>query len=376
MRSSENHNDLRRTTFGSSFRCILAGILIISMLAVTGCGGKNIVKHIIKNDGEPGMKNSDVTCGGTTDTTDYDAPKEIKSNTLVSLSVGFYHEDKYDRGKGRYYTFYLEPDESGKLYLREDYSADTQDKFEVDQSVLDGVQAIIKKYDLAKTNGIHKVTAGLPPEFDTCYLEAKYDSGEYISFSENSNPSGDWTGELVDYFAEVMADKGDDKYVTPKITGVITRFCFEYKEDNLYYSYDSIEVPKEGVNKSVEDIATNGYDESEAVKMLYRDIYDENTESMVEYNYAEETPEFYKGILDIISEMEIRDFENYNSISEIVQDGTPSAYYDFYIEFEDGSKLTGASEEPEEVEAFKPMAKRLLDFLNEYHDSHYIEVPQ
>lgn len=213
--------ELRKVHIG-----LITGLLTVSLLAVCGCGGRNVVEHKIGNgDGGNNMiLNEEPVCGGVTDNTDYNAPKEIKSENLTSLSVGFYHEDKYNRSSGRYYNFVLEPDGEGKLIFKENFASEG---FEVDKSVLGDVQAIIKKYNLAKSNGYHKTTAGLPPQFEKCFFEAKYDSGEYISFSENSDPSAAWSQELLEYFAYLMADHGDDKYIIPKITGVIERFKFD-----------------------------------------------------------------------------------------------------------------------------------------------------
>lgn len=350
-------------------KVLITGLLVVSMLAICGCGGRDVVEHQ-KNDGDGGnnMLFNDVpVSGGVTNNTDYNAPKEIKSENLISLSVGFYHEDKYNRSSGRYYNFILEPDEEGRIIFKESY---VSEGFEVDKSVLSDVQAIIKKYDLAKSNGYHKTTAGLPPQFEECFFEAKYDSGEYISFSENSDPSAAWSQELLEYFAYLMADHGDDKYIIPKITGVIERFKFDYQENGLLYSYDTITVPKKGVHKSLEEIATNGYDESESDEKLYRSVYDLVKDEEVDRAYAEKTDVYYDGLLDILSDEEIRDYENFNTYSDLTADGEPETCYEFYIEFEGGDIMSGASADPADIEKFKPVAERIMRYIDEYLDSH------
>lgn len=352
-------------------RKIFCFVLSVMMISLCGCS-MPVAKQLDNTDvitqesGEDDMDINDVICGGTTDTSDYNAPKEIESDNLVSFSAGFYHEGKYDRSAGKYYTFYIEPDESGKLILKDNYASEG---FEVDKSVLDGVQEIIKKYELARSNGIHKVTAGLAPQYQECFFEAKYDSGEYISYSGNSDPGSEWSGELVDYLANVFAENGDEKYLIPKMTGVITRFYLEVKEDGKIYSYDTIKIPTEDVG-SIEDIATGNIDESKYETKIYRDVYDTSIEDRVEVVYAYPSPEYYEGLFNIISDMEIRDFENYDSISDFNDDGEPEAYYDFYIEFESGDRMSGAAVDPEILEKFEPLAKSLREYMDDYLDAH------
>ena len=303
--------------------------------------GKTIDVKSDANDEEP-------ICGGTTNNTDYNAPKEIESDKLVSLSVGFYHEFKFDTGSGMFYTFYLEPDENGKLILKDNRLAEG---FEVDSSVLDGAQQIIKENNLAAVNGIHKTTAGLPPEYQPCYIEAKYDSGEYISYSENSDPSSAWGEDFVDYFGQIMADNGDDKYLASKLTGAIRRFCLEVLHDDLIYTYDTVNVPSKG-------------------EKLNRRIYDTAKEELLEDTVADQSPEYYEGLMQIISDYEIRDFENYDTVSDLVDYDNPTDYYDFYIEFESGDTMSGASVDPDVLEAFKTIEEQLVKYMNDYFDNH------
>lgn len=338
--------------------------LVVLLLCVCGCGN---IGGADSTEGDGMNKNNeDVICGGTTDTSDYNASKVIESDNLVSLSVGFYHEKKNDRSEGMYYTFSLEPGDGGKTVLK----VGSADGFEVDESVLDGAQAILRKYEMEKVNGIHKTTAGLPPEYEACYLEAKYDSGETISFSENSDPSADWSGELLEYFAGIMADNGDDSYLVPKISGVITRFSMEILNDNMSYSSDTISVPIDRTNLDIEDIATNGIAEDNQKNMIYKstmDIVNDDTDKMI---CVDQEPEYYEGLLEIISDMEIRDYENYNSFSDIDENMDPMAYYNFYIEFEDGSIMAGTSSTYEEFLEFKPLGDRLMEYIDNYFDTH------
>lgn len=334
-------------------------IFSLVILTLAGCSDK-----VDNGDGgDGGMKKEDDICGGTTNNTDYDAPKTIKSDDLISLSVGFYHEEKFNPSKGMYYTFYLEKDENGKLILK-DNSA--KEGIEVDESVLSDAQKIIRENGLEKVNGIHKTTAGLPPEFEECFLVAKYSNGESINYSENSDPSAKWSGDFIELFGEIFAQNGDDKYLTPKISETIGRFHLELKEDGKIYSYDTINIPIE--NKSLEEIAEA--DDSAFYKKIYRDIYDMDKEEDLGRIMAEPSPKYYEGLLDIISEMEIRDFENYDSFSDLESDEEPAQYYEFYIEFEDESIISGFSADSEVFSEFKPLADELMKYMDEYIENH------
>lgn len=337
-----------------------AGYLILaaSLLCLCGCASRKVDEM---------TKNEDVICGGTTDTSDLNAPKEIKSDNLTSLSMGFYHEDKFDSSKGRYYTFYLTEDENGKLRLK-DNSASTG--YEVDEVVLDDAQAIIKKYELAKSNGIHKITAGLAPCYAECFFEAEYDSGESISFSVNSDPCAKWSGAFVDYFGSIFAKNGDEKYLVSKIDGTIKRFCFNLQEDGKLYSCDSIRVPISGVTRSFEEVASGDLPDSEYETKLNINVYDLEKDEEERNVYSYPTKEYYEGILEIVSDMEIRDFENYNSSSDFDDAQSSAEYYEFYIEFEDGKRISGASNEPEDFDNFKPIANRITEYLEDYFNTH------
>ena len=346
-------------------------ILSALLICLCGCGMPSVsvmpkeLETEVETDGEENMNMEDIICGGTTDTSDYNAPKVIESDDLTGISVGFYHEGKYDRSEGAYYTFYVKEDEDAKLILRDNAGSEG---FEVDKSVLEGVQAIIRKYDLAQSNGIHKITAGLAPQYQECFLEAKYESGEYLSYSGNSDPASEWTGELLEYLGKIFADNGDDKYVIPKLSGVIKRFSLELKENGLYYDYDNVKVPVGGKKSSLEDIA-NGTDEQEYETKIRRSIYNEKDESE-ESVYAYPDQEYYDGLFDIVSNNEIRDFENLNTLSDFIGDEEPDAYYEFYIEFEDGNRISGAAVDAEAFEAFRPMAEELMAYIDNYLETH------
>lgn len=315
---------------------IIVLAMCFMMIGLFGCGKKDTDVLNRKNTEEP-------VCGGVTNNTDYDAPKVINSDNLVKLSMGFYHEDRFDSSNGRYYTFILESDSDGKIFLKDSRAGEG---FEVEKSVLVGAQAIIKKYDLAKANGVNKITAGLPPEYEECDFSAEYDSGERISFAENSDPSSEWGREFIDFFAPIFAANGDDKYMTSKISGTITCFNLAIQNDSTLYQYYT-----EGENQ------------------IYRCVYDSEKQEAISETYVDASPEYYEGIFNIVRDMEIRDFDNYNSASAFITDGKITPYYDFYIEFEDGERMSGASGDADMIEKFNPLGMELMNYMDEYIES-------
>lgn len=315
---------------------IIVLAMCFMMIGLFGC--KKNDTGVVKQD-----NSEEPECGGVTNNTNYDAPKVINSDNLVKLSVGFYHEDKFDTSNGRYYTFDLESDSNGKIILKDSRDGEG---VKVDKSVLVGAQAIIKKYDLAKANGVNKITAGLPPEYEECDFLAEYDSGESIRFAQNSDPSSEWGREFIDYFAPIFAANGDDEYMTPEISGTITCFNLEIQTENKLYQYIS-----EGENQ------------------IYRCIYDVDKEEMLDETCVDASPEYYEGILNIVKDMEIRDFENYESSSGFGLDGKMPPYYDFIIEFEDGDRISGASCDADMIEKFNPMGTELMSYIDKYIDS-------
>ncbi len=123
-------------------------------------------------------------CGGTTDSTNPNAPKTIESDEITSFS-GLIALKSYDLREFRgltQYEYELTAKKDG------DTVACTRngEEFTADPAFLEDLQAFVKKYDLAQYNGIWRETHGLPEFFGT-ELNVEYVSGERIAASDNSD---------------------------------------------------------------------------------------------------------------------------------------------------------------------------------------------
>lgn len=346
----------------------IAMILVpVLALSLTACDvGINIVEDSGEGGNEMfGMQMQSPTCGGTTNNTDYDAPKEIKSNKLISFETSFFHYGEYGSEFDGYFYFHIKPDETGKLILSEDWKG--KESCEVDESVLDGIQEIIKKYDLVKSNGINRKTYGLPGEFETCTFVANYDSGEKIEFSDNSDPRAKWSAEVRDYLAEVFGEHGIETYLPPKETQKMTRFSLEFTDGDIRYAYGEIMCPKEDVNYSFEEMVNGDTEEDDFVKKFYCEPWvRSDKDTICERQFAKFDPEMYVELQKIVEETSLKDFENGNLFpAGFDYAGTPD-YYEFYIEYEYGNRIMGFSDSSEDFEKFRPAVEKIKEYLDNY----------
>ncbi len=149
--------------------------------------------------------------GGVIDKTDYNAPKVIQSKDIKDFSVTFYPQDSWlSEGAHRAYTFEIK-EIGGKLTATE---AESKISFPADEKLLAALQTVIDEHSLADKNGIYRVTAGLPPEFQECSLEVNYESGESLKFTENNDPRAEWSRAVFTVFADWFAEKGDNSLAT------------------------------------------------------------------------------------------------------------------------------------------------------------------
>ncbi|MBQ4288849.1 MAG: hypothetical protein II749_02685 [Clostridia bacterium] len=132
--------------------------------------------------------------GGVTDRTDKNAPKEIASKDIEEFFLYFYlenHDDSdYEDG---FYSFSIKKNDKDEFVLT---SNELRLNTPVGQDVLIKLQDIIDESSLVKKNGIYRVTAGLPPEYQPCTLTVTYSSGEKLTFTEDNDPWAGWTQEM------------------------------------------------------------------------------------------------------------------------------------------------------------------------------------
>ena len=134
--------------------------------------------------------------GGVTDRTDHSAPKVIESKQISALSASFWVQD--EEGRGARWNLSAKKDISGGVSVRFRRAVQAQ----ADSSFLDAVQEVIDRFELAKLNGIDRVTAGLPPAYSPTRLSVDYASGERLYFQMNGRPEAEWARALLELFLE------------------------------------------------------------------------------------------------------------------------------------------------------------------------------
>lgn len=303
--------------------------------------------------------NSDVLCGGKVNRSNYSAPKEIKSKRIVKFCTGFFHSGDYGPQGDATYNFKIESDENGILILSEYFKKGC---VEVDESVMDGIQSIITKYNLVQFNGRNTTTYGLPAQFSMCVFSAVYDSGEKIEFSFNGDPRSPWTGEIRDYLADVFAKHGVDCFLPPKETQIIKRFILEYTVGCMRYHYGEMLVPVKPVHRSLEDIATNGFDEENYVEKYHLSSWN-RSEDKEEHLTWDKTDTFYEELQKIVVDTELKNFANGASYPIQFDYKETPQYYHFYIEYEYGNRMSGFSDNVQECEQFSAVAEKFAQYF-------------
>ena len=168
-------------------------------------------------------------CGGTDATLDRNAPKKVESDDILSFEAfsalntyGVPAENEEDP-LGYVYAFaapcgggtFLSLGISGGFRRREgkDFSVAL-----INKNVLPDLASLIRECDLAKNNGFHSKTHGLPENFGGS-VRVIYATGEKISFSNNQSPIISYeTGVIIkDFFKKAMSL---EKIVLPDVTGL------------------------------------------------------------------------------------------------------------------------------------------------------------
>lgn len=158
-------------------------------------GKKNNDGIIVLCRTEPGM------CGGTDATLDTKAPKSIDSDEMVLFNVtSALHPTDTDAGKGgakaepiSFISAFAAKTAKGVFVFLETsrYRGGRNGSDKAWALVKDDffpeLVRIVREHDLAKDNGFHSQTHGLPENFGGS-ADIRYASGETISFSNNQRP--------------------------------------------------------------------------------------------------------------------------------------------------------------------------------------------
>ncbi len=289
---------------------------------------------------ETETENDNVMGGGTVDHTDAGAPKTIESDEIVSFSASFYVNDDYAYG-GSWYAYSLW-EENGKLMLEESraYRIST----EADASLLQEVQKVIAKHELTKLNGIDKHTAGLPEQFQPCYLSALYASGEKLYFSFNNEPEAGWAKELKKLFNRVFSEAGYEETKEDENNYVIDHFSLEFQQgDPVTYSYGMITMENEQV-------------------YFFRNVYDRAASASLSFEFAD----MENGLLEQLSQkIEELDLQKLHEGSHHDPDHTQD-FLEIHVDYATGRQIYGEYEADEIPEIWNDNREELTAFLDAY----------
>lgn len=170
-----------------------------------------------------------VMCGGTTRHYDSNAPKEIKSTDMLffkaesELPIPFGERSDLS-GTLEFISAFAAKLEGGSFLLLE--TLELYEKREcswafVSEDVFPALVKLVNDEQLAKGNGEHSFTHGLPKNFGG-EVKINYADGEVISFSDNQCPilSMEFGVELRSLFSEAMKTAGAPLPCAESITAV------------------------------------------------------------------------------------------------------------------------------------------------------------
>ena len=305
--------------------------------------------------------------GGNTHTKDPDAPDHITSSHITELQADFFLATRWHGDEDGFFNFSVTENEDGSYTVIE---KNTQLSTSADASMLNQLQAVIKKYDLVSMNGVYDVTAGLPPEYQPGGLTVIYDSGEKLSFTTDNNPYAEWAEEFYDIIAEQYAENGEEGLYPDPDTSLIAKMRIHLIDDNLEYSYG-------GVNVS----------QSDAIKgetyLLNRSVYDLKKNKTVKDKYLLFPDDYYEKITDIINSyglVRTYDFSRYDHEANNYgnhergyygmgphpedEEDSETKSLRFSLTFESGKRMSVETKKESEIEAFRPLINELIVYID------------
>ena len=332
-------------------KTILLRIITLFIICfLTACKGGSLMNY------------DNPICGGIINNS-YVASKEIKSENIVSLSCSYFLYGECGSEFDASYGINVNKNDEGKFILEEKRH---NIKCEVDDDFLKAIQEIIKKNNLISKNGIDKYTSGLPYEYQPSYFDVEYDTGEKLYFRTNNDPRSPWGKQLLEITRAEFNKHGITDLNLPDSTKKIVNFDFTYVEDNIYHNFCEVRYPKEGVNKTFEEVATNGYQEEEYTTNVVYTTFDRSKDEPSDEYKAEINEAYYEGLSKIVEENKLKDYVSLMYEPSGFNYRDSKGYYEFNIEFEYGNDLKGFSNEPEDLERFAPIAKIIFDYIKDY----------
>lgn len=184
-------------------------------------------------------KEPEPVCGGTDRTCDANAPKEILSDDMIYFSatsaLNTYDMHESEDEPVSFVSAYAAPADGGTFLFLET-KRDFRDGSErvwalVETDAFPALAALTRECALAKNNGDHSVTHGLPENFGGS-VDIRYAGGERISFSDNQAPilTRETGLKIAELFASLMAG---ERAALPDLSGLkAIRFSEERAADS------------------------------------------------------------------------------------------------------------------------------------------------
>ena len=206
---------------------------------------KDRIKIISKTS--PGM------CGGTDATLNEDAPRIIKSEDMtlfyVTSALGGVSSEQLEGERLSYISAFAAPSNNGTFMFIEKsdgygYHAERTYSFAyVEENPFPALVKLVKEFDLAKSNGFHSTTHGLPENFGGS-VDIEYKSGEKISFSNNQSPifSQKFAAAVSKLFKSAMSG---EKVKLPDVSD-LTKIYFEENRKNGGFTKATLTVNEDG----------------------------------------------------------------------------------------------------------------------------------
>ena len=196
---------------------------------------------------KPGM------CGGTDATQDTRAPKTVESKDIKLFEVstrlnGYSRQREGEKETLGFISAFASPAGDGTfLYLAKQEGsrrgAAVSSWALIKENVLPALADLVAECDLAKNNGFHSTTHGLPENFGGS-VNIEYGSGEKISFSNNQSVMVPYeAGKKIAAFFEAAMKK--EKVKLPDIDD-LTVIRFEENRDNGGYTRAELTFCEDG----------------------------------------------------------------------------------------------------------------------------------
>ena len=187
--------------------------------------------------------------GGSSNRTDANAPKVIKSTDLTYFSadcnfITMANAHKYTyiyayaakADAGTIVAFRYNKDSGGSQALQTESMVTL-----VSGDILSELHQTVTKYDLVRNNGQSNYVNGLPQSFGGS-VHAEYSSGEYISFSDNQSPviSPDAADEIID----IIRKYAEKSSVRPLSVDDIAAVTYSEDRGEANYTIECLEETK------------------------------------------------------------------------------------------------------------------------------------